>query len=71
MEIYTYDKYGIVTKHRNFIFAYIKALYQSLILGVDSYVDYYNGSCVRTKHYFKGWRPFKFLIHRRNLGDKL
>ena len=58
-EIYTYDKYGVVTKHKNFIFAHIKALYQSLMLGVNSYVDYWDGKCVRTKCYCKGWRPFK------------
>lgn len=54
IEIYTYDKHGVITKHRNFIFAYIKALYQFLILGQNSYVDYYDGECTRTKHYF--WR---------------
>jgi len=53
-EIYTYDKYGVVTKHKNFIFAHIKALYQSLMLGVNSYVDYWDGKCIRTKRYYKG-----------------
>ena len=61
-EIYTYDKFGVITKHKYFILAYIKALYQSLLLGVNSYVDYYNGDCIRTKRYFKGWRPFKKLV---------
>lgn len=61
IEIYTYDKQGLVTKHKNFISARIKALYQALILGVDSYVDYWDGKFTRTKYYYKGWRPFKFL----------
>ena len=62
-EIYTYDRFGVVTKHNNYITAYIKALYQAWILGVNSYVDYYDGQYVRTKVYFKGFLPFKFLCN--------
>jgi len=57
--IFTYDKYGAVTKHKTFFSARITAPYQSLILGINSYVDYWDGKCVRTKCYYKGWRPFK------------
>lgn len=69
MVIYTYDRFNVVTIHSTFVFAYVKALYQALVLGIDSYVDYYDGKVVRTKYYLKGWLPFKNFLND-NEGEK-
>jgi len=58
---YTFDKQGIVTKHYIFITAFIKVLFQALILGVDSSIDkmYHSKGYYKTIFKISGWRPFR------------
>lgn len=64
----TYDKFGVVSYYSFKFVAVLKALYQSFVLGVDSFVDV---ECVfrdhvskrnclgtRTVCFFAGWKPF-------------
>lgn len=58
----TYDKYGFVTYHRFLILAKLKALFQSLILGVSSSVDEfddYTYTSYRSIKFYEGFLPFK------------
>lgn len=62
---YTYNIEGVVTKHHLFISALMKAIFQSLIFGINSNIDkeYHKEGCYRQILFIKGWKPFKFLVN--------
>lgn len=61
----TYDKFGKVTRHKTYLKARLKAWVQSIIYGVDSYIDYDDGKVIRSLAFYVGYTPFKFLIKGR------